>query len=33
MFIAIIVLEKVNIKRFKEETSIKMETLMIAELD
>ncbi len=33
MFLAILVLEKVNIKRFKEETSMKVETLMMAELD
>ncbi len=33
MFLAILVLEKVNIKRFKEDTSMKVETLMMAELD
>ena len=33
MFLAILVLQKVNIKRFKEETSTKIETFMIAELD
>ena len=33
MFLAILVLQKVNIKRFKEETSTKIETFMMAELD
>ncbi len=33
MISAILVLEKVNIKRFKEETKTKIETLMFAELD
>ncbi len=33
MILAIVVLEKINIRQFKEETSIKMETFMMAELD
>jgi len=33
MLSAILVLEKVNIGRFKEETSTKIETFMLAELD
>ncbi|WP_320668251.1 BCD family MFS transporter [Prochlorococcus sp. MIT 1307] len=33
MVLAILVLEKVSVKRFREETSTKMETFMMAELD
>jgi len=33
MVLAIVVLEKVNVKRFKEETSMKMETFMMVDLD
>ena len=33
MFLAILVLRKVNVRRFKEETSTSIETYMMAELD